>query len=187
MTEQPQESPTQCVQSFIKRVGTTGTVWLVLTIGCAQCHDHKFDPITQKDFYQMFAFLNNQDEPRLKVYPDDIDASKLDVEKKQIEKHLQSIVHQHANSVAEWEQALDEDDKLRKDLAEDVKKVIGVEAKKRKRTDNLTILAARGALDSLNEVKTNQVRIAAIDREWRKVFRRWCCPSVPSHDNQRCL
>jgi hypothetical protein len=41
------------------RVETFATVWLGLTVGCARCHDHKFDPITQKDFYQLLAFFNN--------------------------------------------------------------------------------------------------------------------------------
>ena len=41
------------------RVDTTGTVFMGLTIGCATCHDHKFDPITQKDFYALSAFFRN--------------------------------------------------------------------------------------------------------------------------------
>jgi hypothetical protein len=47
------------VEYVADRVETTSTVWLGLTVGCARCHDHKFDPITQKDFYQLFAFFNN--------------------------------------------------------------------------------------------------------------------------------
>ena len=43
----------------IDRVNTTGTVWLGLTVGCTQCHDHKFDPMTQKEFYGLYAFFNN--------------------------------------------------------------------------------------------------------------------------------
>lgn len=58
----PQEYLTAYI---VDRVNTTSTVWLGLTIGCAQCHDHKFDPITQKEYYQLFAFFNNVPESGL--------------------------------------------------------------------------------------------------------------------------
>jgi hypothetical protein len=55
------------VESVVDRVNTTGSVFLGLTIGCCQCHDHKFDPIAQREFYQLYAFLNNADEPTLEL------------------------------------------------------------------------------------------------------------------------
>ena len=47
------------VESVIDRTNTTGTVWLALTVGCAQCHNHKFDPVSQLDYYRLFAFFNS--------------------------------------------------------------------------------------------------------------------------------
>ena len=46
------------LKSVVDRVNTTATVWLGLTMGCAECHDHKFDPISQADFYGTFAIFN---------------------------------------------------------------------------------------------------------------------------------
>ena len=45
-------------EQVIDRTATTGSVWLGLTLGCARCHDHKYDPVSQKEFYQMAAFFN---------------------------------------------------------------------------------------------------------------------------------
>ena len=53
------------VRNVIDRVSTVGTAVMGLTMGCAVCHDHKFDPITQQDFYQLFAFLNSLDGPEM--------------------------------------------------------------------------------------------------------------------------
>jgi hypothetical protein len=46
-------------ETLIDRVNTTGTVWLGTTIACAQCHNHKYDPFSQRDFYRMVAFYDN--------------------------------------------------------------------------------------------------------------------------------
>jgi mono/diheme cytochrome c family protein len=47
------------VEYVVDRVDTTATVWLGLTLGCARCHSHKYDPFTHKEYYRLFAFFNN--------------------------------------------------------------------------------------------------------------------------------
>ncbi|HEX3869823.1 MAG TPA: PSD1 and planctomycete cytochrome C domain-containing protein, partial [Pirellulales bacterium] len=46
-------------EAVVDRVNTTAAVWMGLTLGCAQCHSHKFDPISQREYFQMFAFFNH--------------------------------------------------------------------------------------------------------------------------------
>ena len=47
------------VNQVVDRVNTTGAVWLGTTLECAQCHNHKYDPVTQQEYYQLFAYFNN--------------------------------------------------------------------------------------------------------------------------------
>jgi hypothetical protein len=68
--------------ALVDRVAVTGTTWLGLTIGCAQCHTHKFDPIPQREYYQFMAFLNNADEPVFPVRSPDITRRRQEIEKK---------------------------------------------------------------------------------------------------------
>ncbi len=96
------------VESIIDRVNTTATTWLGLTVGCAQCHDHKFDPILQKEYYQLFAFLNNQEEPDLQIAsPDDVtkqEALRREIESAEAE--LMSYVDSVASEVETWQKSL---------------------------------------------------------------------------------
>jgi hypothetical protein len=94
------------IDSVFDRVATTGTVWLGLTVGCAQCHDHKFDPITQKEFFRMFAFFNNQDEPTMKVTDPTRDEAKLTKSVLDTDKVLTAFLEQRASALQQWESGL---------------------------------------------------------------------------------
>ncbi|MBU6173668.1 MAG: DUF1553 domain-containing protein [Planctomycetes bacterium] len=102
------------------RVETTATVWLGLTIGCARCHDHKFDAITQKDFYQLVAFFNNINEkgvdgvgaapgPELTVplsgFDDRIESQRRKID--QLSKQLESRAVELREARREWEQTME--------------------------------------------------------------------------------
>jgi hypothetical protein len=67
--------------SMTDRVATTGATWLGLTIGCAQCHTHKYDPIPHRDYYRMMAFLDNADEPTMDIPKPDIAAKRAEAER----------------------------------------------------------------------------------------------------------
>jgi hypothetical protein len=60
----PEEDRTK---RLIDRTNTTAGVWLGLTVGCTQCHNHPYDPLSQKEFYALYAFFNNTDEASIKV------------------------------------------------------------------------------------------------------------------------
>lgn len=55
------------VDYVVDRVQTTATVWMGLTMECAQCHDHKYDPLSQKEYYQFFAYFNNTADPGMQT------------------------------------------------------------------------------------------------------------------------
>jgi hypothetical protein len=66
-------------EAVADRTATTGAVFLGLTIGCARCHDHKYDPISQKEFYQLFSYYNNTDEISAQAERDDFYRPYLDL------------------------------------------------------------------------------------------------------------
>ena len=84
------------------RVATTGTTWLGLTTGCCQCHTHKYDPITHREYYGLMAFLNNADEPDLNL-PDA-------VAEKRYQKNLTEAEKLIAELPQHWPSGKSEDD-----------------------------------------------------------------------------
>lgn len=78
------------------RVATTGATWLGLTLQCAQCHTHKFDPITHTEYYGIMAFLNNADEPDLDL-PDPKLLAKESENQKQAAELLKKLPEQWPN------------------------------------------------------------------------------------------
>jgi mono/diheme cytochrome c family protein len=83
--------------TVVDRVGTTGSVWLGTTLACAQCHNHKYDPFTQQDFYRFFAFFDRAKEPTLELPTPELEAKR---------KALQAdIAAQEARVTAETDEA----------------------------------------------------------------------------------
>ena len=74
----------------VDRVATTGTVWMGLTTGCAQCHTHKYDPITHDEYFKMMALLDNVEEPDFLLESEDQTKQKVEIEK-QIEQKAVSL------------------------------------------------------------------------------------------------
>ena len=91
------------------RTSTFGTVWLGLTVACAQCHDHKYDPVSQNDFYQLYAFFNNADELNINA-PLPGEAEEFVSAKKEYDKKRRELLAPVANELAvlqkQWETKL---------------------------------------------------------------------------------
>jgi len=142
------------IDSVFDRVGTTGTVWLGLTVGCAQCHDHKFDPISQREFYQLFAFFNNQDEPTLKLNAAEVDASSIASDLSSLEQRIESSFKKHSDALVAWEQSLTPE--VRNEFAAPIKESLSIPGDKRVAKHKLILLTASSLLqvDEFSDAET---------------------------------
>jgi len=107
------------VDAVADRVATTGEVFLGLTVGCARCHSHKYDPISQREYYQLFAFFNNCDEPGLDVptraQVENGEIARRDELRRQIEELESQILARQAEfdaGQAAWEDSLTSEQKM---------------------------------------------------------------------------
>ncbi len=103
------------IESVLDRVNTTATAFLGLTVACAQCHDHKFDPISQREYFELFAFFNNQDEPNLEVASPEESAKRDEyrARTKEIEGELKAYADSIAPQQAAWEASLTPDQRAK--------------------------------------------------------------------------
>ena len=102
----------------VDRVATTGTVWMGLTTGCAQCHSHKYDPITHDEYFGLMSLLDNVDEPDLLLYTDEQVKAKAELENQIAQKitELQKNDDEFEDAFTKWHKSESEKATLWKTL-----------------------------------------------------------------------
>jgi Protein of unknown function (DUF1553)/Protein of unknown function (DUF1549)/Planctomycete cytochrome C len=150
------------IDSVFDRVATTGTVWLGLTVGCAQCHDHKFDPIAQREYYQLFAFFNNQDEPSLQVYDDPNSAPELVAALKVAKTAVTDHIASRAEAYSAWEAKLTAEEISK--LSESAQKSLQLQPDKRNEKQRQELFDIEvGKID--NEYQALKQKFQQLDQE----------------------
>jgi mono/diheme cytochrome c family protein len=155
------------VESIIDRVNTTATVWLGLTLGCAQCHDHKYDPLSQSEYYQFFAFFNNVDEPELPLAtPDDV--AKQDSIRRSIDEYLRKLP---ADDPTLWDKQRAWEDSLdmagRQKQSQEVREAFDVVFDERSEAQRHTVFAAFVEQD--RAMRPHRQKIAALRKSAPKI------------------
>ena len=161
------------VESVLDRVNTTGTAFLGLTIGCAQCHDHKFDPITQREYYRLFAFFNNTiedghgksaPEGMLEIPGENEPAENLQRELQEAAADLDRFLDTKGSEVVKWEQALTQETLPK--LKSDVQKALKVPFAERTRKQKRMVYAAFHSDDS--EFKQRDAKLRKLEKQQPK-------------------
>ena len=163
------------VEAVVDRVSTTGSVFLGLTVGCARCHDHKYDKLSQREFYQLFALLNNADEPTLPVPTTQQvkEEPAIAAEIEQVDTRIETVLANSAGRQREWEERLTKQfAELEKSgaapdvlgLADDIRKLIAVPEMKRTAAQKKALLEEYKKHD-IELVPLNNVRKELLERQ----------------------
>ena len=166
----------------IDRVNVTGTVWLGTTLECCQCHDHKYDPFTQRDYYSLMAYFNNtaieteqQNKgaaalnfigPELTLPEQEESAArrrKLQQEQKALTQDLAKLAADEASGLPAWELELKENAEKKKALPVAIARALKVQPENRNKRQN-DLLMARFVSES-PEAKEIQAKIDALKKE----------------------
>jgi hypothetical protein len=155
------------IESVVDRVNTTATVFLGLTMGCTQCHDHKYDPLAQKEFYQLFAFFNNCDEPEMPVAaPEEV--AKRDAVQAQVDGYLKGIREKDPSlrdKMRAWEAGLDMAGRQKQ--SQEVRSAFDVVFDKRTESQHDIVFAA--FIDQDPAVKVHRLAIAKLKSNAPKI------------------
>lgn len=156
------------IEAVLDRVNTFGTAFLGLTIGCAQCHDHKFDPITQKEYYQLYSFFNNTVEDGhgkstpggalpfpLELEPPEALVRELEEARADLQRYLDL----KGNAVMTWARGLDRDTRGR--LSDNVRSIIPIDWEKQTLAQKRAIYAAFDSKDA--DFRTRNVRMTRLE------------------------
>ena len=164
------------IDQVIDRVNTTATVWLGTTLECAQCHNHKYDPFSQKDYYQLFAFFNNTPLEVEQAGKDSVQFNfwgpKLELPlsasqqqrrlelKSRLEKAKEQFAKDRDQELQKWQNSLDE--KARQQLPKNIKNILAKEKRTSRQNDALN----QYVVDQVAELKERQKRIDDLKKEY---------------------
>ncbi len=157
------------VESVVDRVNTFGTVFLGLTVGCAQCHDHKFDPITQKEYYQLFAFFNNtvqdghgEGSPRgmLEIAGESEPGNNSREEIEEVRQDLDRFLNMKGSEATQWEESLTPETRAK--LKPNVLAALKVPWSERTVEQKRIVYAAVNPKD--NEFKSRSEKLAKLEK-----------------------
>jgi Protein of unknown function (DUF1553)/Protein of unknown function (DUF1549)/Planctomycete cytochrome C len=155
------------VQMTVDRVNLVGTMFLGLTLGCAQCHSHKFDPISQREYYQLFAFFDNIEETELELAAPEAIAGrdKIHAQVAALEQELNSYEQAAAAHEPAWEASLSATARAR--LAPELQAALATATERRTESQKQALRAAFLAQDP-----GRRQRLAAIKslREREPIF-----------------
>ncbi len=145
------------VESIIDRINTTASAWLGLTLGCAQCHDHKFDPLTQREYYQFFAFFNHCDEPSLPLNSaeDTRRAAEIDAAAARYIRELSEKTPAFFDKSMEWERSLTPEASQKQ--SQEVRTIFSLPPPTRTLEQRLVVLAAY--IETTPENKAHQAAL----------------------------